>query len=126
MSLETRLAKVRGLGSAKDGTHHWWAQRLTAVALVPLTLWFAISVAGMTGGGYEAAAAWVADPVNTILLLLLVAATFHHLQLGLQVVVEDYMHAEGMKIATLMLVKFASAILAVASGYAVLRVAFGG
>ena len=126
MSLETRLAKVRGLGSAKDGTHHWWAQRLTAVALVPLTIWFAVAVAGMAGTGYETAAAWVASPVNTILLLLLIAATFHHLQLGVQVVVEDYMHAEGVKIATLMLVKFASAILAVACAYAVLRVAFGG
>ncbi len=126
MSLETRLAKVRGLGSAKDGTHHWWAQRLTAVALVPLTIWFAVAVAGMAGGDYATAAAWVAAPVNTILLLLLIAATFHHLQLGVQVVVEDYMHAEGVKIATLMLVKFACAILAVACAYAVLRVAFGG
>jgi len=126
MSLETRLARVRGLGSAKDGTHHWWAQRLTAVALVPLTIWFAVAVAGMVGGDYATAVAWVASPVNTILLLLLIAATFHHLQLGVQVVVEDYMHAEGVKIATLMLVKFASAILAVACAYAVLRVAFGG
>ena len=126
MSLETRLAKVRGLGSAKDGTHHWWAQRLTAVALVPLTIWFAVAVAGMAGTDYATAAAWVSSPVNTILLLLLIAATFHHLQLGVQVVVEDYMHAEGVKIATLMLVKFASAILAVACAYAVLRVAFGG
>lgn len=126
MSLETRLAKVRGLGSAKDGTHHWWAQRLTAVALVPLTIWFALAVAGMAGAGADVAAAWVADPLNTILLLCLIAATFHHVQLGIQVVIEDYMHAEGVKIATLMLVKFACAILGVACAYAVLRVAFGG
>lgn len=126
MSLETRLARVRGLGSAKDGTHHWWAQRVTAVALVPLTLWFAISVAGMAGGTYAEAAAWVGAPLNTVLLLLLIAATFHHLQLGIQVVLEDYVHAEGAKIVALMLVKFACAILAVASGYAVLRVAFVG
>ena len=126
MSLETRLARVRGLGSAKDGTHHWWAQRLTAVALVPLTIWFAVSVAGMTGGNYAEAVAWVGSPVNTVLLLLLIAATFHHVQLGIQVVLEDYVHAEGSKIAALMFVKFACVILAVASGYAVLRVAFVG
>ncbi|WP_425406030.1 succinate dehydrogenase, hydrophobic membrane anchor protein [Hwanghaeella sp.] len=126
MSLETRLARVRGLGSAKDGTHHWWAQRLTGVALVPLTVWFAISVASMADGSYADAVAWVGSPVNTILLLLLIASTFHHLQLGIQVVLEDYVHAEGTKIAALMLVKFACAILAVACGYAVLRVAFVG
>ena len=126
MSLETRLARVRGLGSAKDGTHHWWAQRVTAVALVPLTIWFAVSVAGMAGAGADVAAAWVGAPLNTVLLLLLIAATFHHLQLGIQVVLEDYVHAEGAKIALLMIVKFGCAILAVASGYAVLRVAFVG
>ncbi len=126
MSLETRLARVRGLGSAKDGTHHWWAQRLTAVALVPLTIWFALSVAGLAGAGADVAAAWVAAPLNTILLLLLIAATFHHLQLGIQVVLEDYVHGEGVKIAALMLMKFACAILGVACAYAVLRVAFGG
>ena len=126
MSLETRLARVRGLGSAKDGTHRWWAQRVTAVALVPLTIWFAVSVAGMAGAGVDVAAAWVGAPLNTVLLLLLIAATFHHLQLGIQVVLEDYVHAEGTKIAALMLLKFACAILAVASGYAVLRVAFVG
>lgn len=126
MSLETRLARVRGLGSAKDGTHHWWGQRLTAVALLPLTIWFAVSVAGMTGASYAVAVAWVGQPLNTVLLLLLIAATFQHLQLGLQVVLEDYVHAEGAKIAALMLLKFACAILAVASGYAVLRVAFVG
>ena len=77
MSLETRLARVRGLGSAKDGTHHWWAQRLTAVALVPLTVWFAVSVAGMAGAGADVAAAWVGAPLNTVLLLLLIAATLY-------------------------------------------------
>ncbi len=126
MSLNTPLSRVRGLGSAKDGTHHWWAQRLTAIALLPLTLWFAISVAMLAGSDYAAVAAWVAAPLNTILLILLIAATFHHLQLGVQVVVEDYIRGEGSKIAMLLLFKFASALLGVACAYAVLRVAFGG
>lgn len=126
MSLKTPLGRVRGLGSAKDGTHHWWAQRLTAIALVPLTLWFAISVASLTGADFTGVSAWVAAPFNTVLLLLLIAATFHHLHLGVQVVIEDYIHQEGGKIALLLLVKFASAALAVACAYAVLRVSFGG
>ncbi len=125
MPLKTRLATVRGLGSAKNGTHHWWGQRVTAVALVPLTLWFVYSVVSMTGAGYGTVAVWVAQPWNTVLLLLLIAATFHHLQLGLQVVIEDYIHSEFTKLATLLFVKFASAALAVACGYAVLKTALG-
>ena len=72
MSLQTPLARVRGLGSAKEGTHHWWGQRVTAIALVPLTVWFAISAAALVGSDYGAVAAWAAAPVNTVLLLLLI------------------------------------------------------
>lgn len=126
MTLKTPLARVRGLGSAKEGAHHWWAQRLTAIALVPLTLWFVYSVATMAGASHAAVAAWVASPLNTILLVLLIAATFHHLQLGVQVVLEDYVHSEAVKIVSLILVKFASIVFGVACIYAVLRVAFGG
>ncbi|MDJ0685922.1 MAG: succinate dehydrogenase, hydrophobic membrane anchor protein [Alphaproteobacteria bacterium] len=126
MRLQTHLARVRGLGSAKDGTHHWWAQRVTSIALIPLTVWFAISAATMAGLDAGAVAAWVAAPWNTVLLLLLIAATFHHLHLGVQVVIEDYVHGEAAKFAGILAVKFGSAILAVACGYAVLKVAFGG
>lgn len=125
MPLKTRLATVRGLGSAKNGTHHWWGQRVTAVALVPLTLWFVYSVITMSGAGYVTVATWLALPWNTVLMLLLIAATFHHLQLGMQVVIEDYIHSEFTKLATLLFVKFASAVLAVACGYAVLKIALG-
>lgn len=126
MSLQTPLARVRGLGSAKEGTHHWWAQRVTAIALVPLTAWFAISAVTLVGGDFAEVAAWVASPVNTILLLLLVAGTFHHLQLGLQVVIEDYVHEEAPKFALLLIMKFGCAIMAVACAYAILKTAFGG
>ncbi len=81
MSLQTRLATVRGLGSAKNGTHHWWGQRVTAVALLPLTLWFVYSVIMLAGAGYIEVAGWLAQPLNTVLMLLLIAATFLYLLL---------------------------------------------
>lgn len=126
MSLRSPLGRVRGLGSAKSGTEHFWAQRVTAVALVPLTLWFVYSVMSLVGADYAMAVAWLASPVNAVLMLVLIAATFHHMQLGLQVVIEDYVHTEGVKIASLVLMKGASLLLAVAAAFAVLKVAFGG
>ena len=122
--LKSPLGQVRGLGSAKNGTHHWWAQRVTAVALVPLTLWFAFALAFNAGGDFATMQAWLATPYNAILMLLLIVATFHHLHLGVQVVIEDYIHAEGAKIAVMMVVKLGSFALAVAAGFAVLKVAF--
>ena len=124
MSLQTDLGKVRGLGSAKEGVHHWWAQRLTALALVPLVLWFVASVAGLAGAEFAAVRGWIGQPVTAILLVLLIVATFHHMQLGMQVVIEDYVHAEWLKITSIVLVKFASVFLAVAAVFAVLKIAF--
>jgi succinate dehydrogenase / fumarate reductase membrane anchor subunit len=124
--MRSSVGRVRGLGSAKLGTEHWWAQRLTAVALIPLSLWFAVSVIWLTGADYWTAAEWLSAPVTAILLLLLIGATFHHAQLGLQVIVEDYVHHEGLKIATLLVVKFACAVLGLAAAFAVLKIAFGG
>ncbi|PPR61189.1 MAG: hypothetical protein CFH10_01246 [Alphaproteobacteria bacterium MarineAlpha4_Bin2] len=126
MSLQSPLGRVRGLGSAKNGTHHWWMQRVTAVALVPLTIWFAVAVIKMTGASYGDAIAWVQAPFNAIMLLLLIVATFHHMQLGLQVVIEDYVHSEGAKVSLMLVQKLASFALAVSAGFAVLKVAFGG
>ena len=122
--IKSPLGQVRGLGSAKNGTHHWWAQRVTAVALVPLTLWFVFALAFNVGGDFDAMKAWLAAPYNAILMLLLIVATFHHLHLGVQVVIEDYIHAEGAKIALMLVVKLGSFALAVAAGFAVLKVAF--
>jgi succinate dehydrogenase / fumarate reductase membrane anchor subunit len=124
-SYRTQLARVRGLGSAKEGVQHWWAQRLTALALVPLGLWFVASVVALIGADHAAVAAWLASPVTLGLMILLVAAAFHHMQLGLQVVVEDYVQSEGVRLALIVALKAASLLLALAAVIALLRVAFG-
>ncbi|MCA3246243.1 MAG: succinate dehydrogenase, hydrophobic membrane anchor protein [Azospirillum sp.] len=125
-SLRSPLGRVRGLGSAKDGTHHWWAQRVTAIALVPLLLWFVASVVSLAGAPLAEVKAWLASPVAAVLLLALIVAVFHHAQLGLQVVIEDYVHAEGVKIAALLLVKGAALLFGGLSAFSVLKLAFGG
>src|SRR5881396_2976088 len=92
--LATPLARVRGLGSAKEGVQHWWMQRLTAVALVPLTLWFVISAIELTGADQSRVRDWLHRPADAILMALFIVATFQHLLLGIQVVIEDYVHRE--------------------------------
>lgn len=126
MSFRTPMGRVRGLGSARDGTNHWWAQRLTAVALVPLTVWFVAELVALTGAGYDAARAWLEAPLAAVLVILLVVAGFHHAQLGLQVVIEDYVHSEFRKLAAIVVVKLAAVALGLAAVFAVLSVAFGG
>jgi succinate dehydrogenase / fumarate reductase membrane anchor subunit len=126
MSLRSPLGHARGLGSAKEGPNHWWHQRLTAVALVPLSMWFLVSVVSLAGADYPHFQAWLAVPGNTALLLLLLAATFHHGQLGLQVVIEDYVHGKAAKVGGLIAVKLVSLLLAVFAAVAVLRTAFVG
>ncbi len=126
MSMQSPLGRARGLGSAKSGTQHWWAQRLTAIALVPLTIWFVIAMVAATGGGHANALAFIGNPVTAVLLILLIVATFHHAQLGLQVVIEDYVHTKPVEIALLLTVKGAAIVLALASIFAVLSIAFGG
>ena len=124
MSLQAPLARVLGLGSAKQGAGHWWAQRLTAIALVPLTLWFAISVMTMAHGNYEMVSAWVSEPLHAIGMILLVLTMVHHSNLGLQVVIEDYVHG-ATGIVTLIIVKFVHVALAVAGVYAVIVISVG-
>ncbi|MCC5857412.1 MAG: succinate dehydrogenase, hydrophobic membrane anchor protein [Ectothiorhodospiraceae bacterium] len=126
MSLRTPIKIARGLGSAKDGVHHWWVQRVTAVALVPLVVWFVFAVASLSGADYASVRAWVGQPFTTVMLVLLIAVAFHHAQLGLQVVIEDYVSAKGPQIAALILVKFLAVLMAVIGIVAVLRIAFGG
>jgi succinate dehydrogenase / fumarate reductase membrane anchor subunit len=120
------LAKVRGLGSAKAGAHHWWGQRLSAIALVPLFLWFIASLASISTANYESAVAWLSSPWNSGLLILLIGAIFYHAQLGMQVVLEDYISTHWLQVASIILVRFLAALLAVVSIIAVLRVAWGG
>jgi succinate dehydrogenase / fumarate reductase membrane anchor subunit len=126
MPFRSPLGKVRGLGSAKDGTHHWWMQRVTALALIPLAIWFVVGVIALAGQDHAAFTAWVKNPVSATLLVVLIAATFHHAQLGLQVVIEDYVHHEGLKLASVLAVKFAAVLLAGIGIVSVLRIAFGG
>ena len=121
-SFRTALGRVRGLGSAGEGTAHWWAQRLTAIALVPLTLWFVISIVMLTGAGRDAVAGWLARPFNFGAMLLLVGLGIHHAQLGLQVVIEDYVHAERARIVSLVATKFAAVILTVVAAVSLLSI----
>lgn len=126
MSMRTPLAQVRGHGAAKSGAHHWWAQRLSAAALVPLTLWFVVSLITATTADYTAAVEWVSSPLNAGLLILLIGATFYHAQLGMQVVFEDYISSPWLLVASIFLVKLLALLLAVVAIVAVLRVVTGG
>lgn len=123
MSLRSPLGHARGLGSAKDGTHHFWVQRVSAIALVPLTLWFVFSVASLRGASFEAVHWWVSYPAVAITLVLFIATALYHSMLGVQVVIEDYVGGEGMKLTTLLLSKFFHVAVAVAAIFAVLKVA---
>jgi succinate dehydrogenase / fumarate reductase membrane anchor subunit len=125
MTFRAPLAKVRGLGSAKSGTHHWWLQRLTAVALIPLSLWFVASLISVATADYATAIAWLRSPLATVLCCALIVATFYHGQLGLQVVLEDYVHTEWLKLASIVLTQLLSLLLATACLFAVLSIAFG-
>ena len=124
MGLRTSLGRVRGLGTAKEGTGHWWTQRLTSLALIPLGVWFVASVAAHAGADYEAMRAWVGSPVVASLLLLLIVTTFYHSYLGLQVVIEDYVHSEAVKLASLILVKGASLLFGTIAVVSVLMILF--
>ena len=126
MSLRTPLARVRGLGSAKQGVSHWWTQRITAVALIPLTLWFVTSLLVVARADYPFVVYWIAQPFNSVLLVALLVCTFYHAILGLQVVIEDYVHQEGAKLVSLVLMKFLLVLAGGAAILAVLRIALGG
>lgn len=122
----TPLSRVRHLGSARNGTHHWWMQRLTAIALVPLTIWFTIAIVKLIGADYVTVKLWMAKPYSMIMLILTMVMAFHHGQLGLQAVVEDYLHVEWQKLTAIIFVKFAAIVLALTGIVAVLRVGLGG
>ncbi|MBM3650280.1 MAG: succinate dehydrogenase, hydrophobic membrane anchor protein [Alphaproteobacteria bacterium] len=124
--LRTPLSRARGLGSAKDGLHHWWAQRLTAIALIPLVVWFAISLVMMTGAEQAVVRAWIGSPYVMVLLILTIVIGLHHGQLGMQVVIEDYVHNDGWKLALIVLVRFLAVFFGLAAVVAILRIGFGG
>ncbi|MGR9106558.1 MAG: succinate dehydrogenase, hydrophobic membrane anchor protein [Gammaproteobacteria bacterium] len=122
MQFRTPISKARGLGSAKEGSHHWWIQRVTAVALIPLTLWFGIAVVMVPGADYRSIVEWIAAPWNTVLLIATIIAVFYHAILGIQVVIEDYVHTEWIKIAAILATKLALIFYALAALYATFRI----
>jgi succinate dehydrogenase / fumarate reductase membrane anchor subunit len=125
VSLRSPLGQVLGTGSAKDGTRHWWAQRVTAVALIPLTLWFFFSLLLLPALDYETVRAWLAQPVSSLLTVLSIAVLTYHSYLGTTVIIEDYVHSGWAKVVLLMLLRFLYVLFGGASILAILRVAFG-
>jgi succinate dehydrogenase / fumarate reductase membrane anchor subunit len=119
--MRSPLGRARGLGTAKAGAAHWWAQRLTSIALLPLTVWFLCAAVGMIGATRDDVVFWMAGPLTIVLMIALVIATFHHLQLGLQIVIEDYVNNDLLRIGSIMLVKGLSLLLALACIVSVLR-----
>ena len=125
MSLRSPLGRVLGQGAARNGVRHWWQQRLTSIALVPLTVWFAVSLLSLPSFGHGALVAWMSQSCTALLLVLLVLIAAWHSQLGVRVVVEDYVHDAGVRTLTLVIIGFAHVLLASAGVFAVLKVAFG-
>lgn len=125
MEMRSPLSRVRGLGAAHEGVAHWWAQRLTGVALVPLTLWFVWAMTGLLGADLAAMKAWMGTGQNAVLVILLIVSGMHHAQLGLQVVIEDYVHTESTKTVSLILIKLGAVFLGALNIFAVLKLTFG-
>ena len=124
--LQSKLGRVRGLGSTREGVHHWWAQRMSAVALLPLSLWFVFSVISLTGSDYNSFIAWAGEFGNSVFLVLLVVTMFHHAQLGLQVVIEDYVHSEVWKVGLLLFVKYGAVVFGFSAIFAIFKISISG
>lgn len=125
MDMRTPLSKVRGLGSAKEGADHFWQQRLTGIGNLVLTLFLVYSVLYLITADYAAVKAYISSPLVSVLTILLVISTTYHMRLGMQVVIEDYVHAEGTKIALLILNSFFSIFVGLTCIFAVLKISFG-
>ena len=123
MSIQTPLGRAQGLGSAKSGVAHFWHQRLTAIALVPLTIWFVWAVARYTGAPHHEVIAFLENPFNAAAMLLFILAGLYHMTLGIQVVIEDYIERESTKLALLIFTNFAAFVVGAVSVIAVLRIA---
>lgn len=124
-SIRSPLGHARGLGSAKDGTHHWWMQRVTAIALVPLSIYFLITLRGVMSVDRAALWRFIGHPLNAIPSLMFIVASFYHAMLGIQVIIEDYVHDEGCKIFCLMLNKLSFLCMGFACCFAILYISFG-
>jgi succinate dehydrogenase / fumarate reductase membrane anchor subunit len=126
MSMETPLARVRGLGSAKSGAHHWWLERLTSVSTLVLFIWFIVSLLRLPSLEHDIVTSWLAAPLVAVPMLLLIVSTFWHLKLGLQVVIEDYVHEDGLRLFSITLLNFFAIALGALAFFSVLKIAFGG
>lgn len=124
-NVRSALSGARGLGSAKSGTGHFWAQRVTAVALVPLTLWFVACLASQFGADYDSITAWLSSPFQASLLVAYLIAIFYHVSLGLQTVIEDYVHCAAVKVASIVALQLISTLLAVAGIISVFMIYLG-
>lgn len=124
-NMRTPLKKVRHLGAAKEGVQHWWIQRVTAIAMIPLLLIMVVSVLKLAGGDHAAVVAAFKNPLFAVIALLSILAVFWHMKLGLQVVIEDYVHHEGLKIGSLLVITFAVFIVGGAAALSVLKLFFG-
>jgi succinate dehydrogenase / fumarate reductase membrane anchor subunit len=126
MSLRSPLSKVKGLGSAKEGTGHWWMQRVTAIALVVLGFWFMISLVAIGDFDYEHVVAWLARPLNAVLLSSFMMTLLYHSKLGIQIVIEDYVSAPAWKVGSLLFSVFVHLLLGVTGVFSILRISAGG
>lgn len=125
MQLKTPIAQTRGLGSAREGVGHWKMQRLTAIANAILIIWLLLSAVSLAGASYEEARAWLSSPISTTLMLLLIASSFYHAKLGVQVVIEDYVHHDGLKLGSLVAVTLLCIVFGTACAVAVLKISLG-
>jgi succinate dehydrogenase / fumarate reductase membrane anchor subunit len=125
VSMRTPLARVKGLGAAGHGVEHWWIHRVTAVSNVPLIISFVIIVAALAGSSYEQAIAIISHPLVAIILILAVISVTNHMRLGMQIIIEDYVHEKGYKIVAVIANNFYAVIIAVACLYAILKVSLG-
>lgn len=123
--MRTELGKVRGLGAAKSGTARWWMERVTSIALIPLSIWLLASLVSGVASSHAVMTEWVSNPLVAVLLVLFVAVAFYHAALGLKVAVEDYVHEHGNKITSLLLIDFLAIVGGLAGIVAVLKIAFG-
>ncbi len=125
MNLRTPLSKVKGLGAAKEGAGHWWNQRLTAIALIPLLLWFSFSIALLAVADYATLTAWIASPLSTVLMVLSITIGFYHGYLGLQIIIEDYISHRAWRTVMLICIALLFLLFATLGIVSVLKISFG-